>query len=725
MVDQGDITTPPTATPAGPSRATSLRSRWNRSFALLTVLVLLVGIGTFTVTRLLVDSFRDSAVKIERQATTSAQLRNDLVAHSVLLATESLDAHQNEAARLQRAVDAGFTQVIADENTPAARSLLTRARRSWQEIVLASGPPGLATDIDTRGEAVRVSAPETLSLLDEAGTVSRAAVRADLARASLMERRAIAILAALEALAIFLVVRLARRLTAEVLVPVSLIRDSANHLAAGELDHRIELDEAVEIDGGDEIGELAASFNAMADAIAGNQRSLTLEANTDSLTGLANRAAFRARLGATLARPQRRSGDQAVLFVDLDDFKDVNDSMGHAASDELLRVAATRLLEAVRPGDMAARLGGDEFALLLDGLQDPGVATIVAERVVSALAEPVTIGEVEVRVGASVGLAARQDDSTLASLMRQADVAMYAAKAKGKSRVERYDGGLDDEAVARQLLRADVGFAVARGELVLEYQPVVDLDDGSLVGLEALVRWEHPVRGYLPPCDFIDLAEETGDIIGLGHWVLETATRQLKVWQRAYSMPDLWISVNVSVRQLDTLGFADDVRRSLDATGIRPETLVLEVTESVLADPDRGTASTLAQARTLGARIALDDFGTGYSSISYLRELPVDILKIDRSFVVSSDGGGAGEILLESIVAMAQRLGLDVIPEGIEDVRQLKRLRAMGCGLGQGYLLARPMPPRRIEELLAAPMPLPDRALWEAIQLMDLTPTSH
>ncbi len=338
-----------------------------------------------------------------------------------------------------------------------------------------------------------------------------------------------------------------------------------------------------------------------------------------------------------------------------------------------------------------------------------------------ALAEPGQIGDSWAQVGASVGLALRQDVSTFDALMREADVAMYAAKGKGKNRVERYDAGLDGLVVARHLLKADVVAAADRGELVLDYQPVVDLKTGAIVGLEALVRWLHPTQGLLPPSAFIDVAEETGAIIGIGAWVLATATHQVHCWQRRYGLPGLWISVNVSVCELDVPGFADVVENGLRATGLDPARLVLEVTESMVVDPNGGAAAALAALRRIGVRVALDDFGTGHSSISYLRQLPVDLVKIDRSFVAGTHAGGPGNDLLEAIVAMAQRLGLDIIPEGIEDLDQLARLRVMGCHIGQGFLLSRPVSTEAIDALLAAPTPLPHIGLSGAVTRPILT----
>jgi EAL domain-containing protein (putative c-di-GMP-specific phosphodiesterase class I) len=299
--------------------------------------------------------------------------------------------------------------------------------------------------------------------------------------------------------------------------------------------------------------------------------------------------------------------------------------------------------------------------------------------------------------------------------MREADVAMYAAKAKGKNRVERFDACLDAMAIAHHQVKADLDGAADRGEFVLEYQPIVDLDTGLLVGLEALVRWQHPTRGLLPPSEFIELAEQTGAIISVGAFVLTTATEQLQLWQRRYRLPDLWISVNVSVRQLDRPGFANEVKGVLLATRIDPANLVLEVTETILADPNGLAAAALDDLRLTGIRVALDDFGSGYSSIGYLRQLPVDILKIDRSFLTGTYAGGAGNALLEAIVGMGHSLSLDVICEGIEELEQFFRLQAMGCSLGQGFLLSRPMSADAIDGLLATPMPLPHIGLVEPV----------
>jgi diguanylate cyclase (GGDEF)-like protein len=682
-------------------RTVSLRSQWNRAFALLIVVVLLCGLSSFIGNRLLLASSHASAVQIEAQATASAVLRTDLVGQSVALASQISVQDEPAITSTELRIRTEYARAIAIEQSRVARSALADSQAHWQLILVAVGPIAHSSSLATRGVAVAANAPVALARLDQAGSAGRAAIRADIAQTERYDWLALSILAVLELLTIGIALRLNRRLSTRVFRPVRALRDAANRLANGELDHRVEFHRS------DELGELAASFNVMADAIAGSQRRLSVEARTDSLSGLTNRAAFRTRLEAVLERPDRRGAQQAVLFVDLDDFKDVNDSLGHAAGDRLLQITAARLSALIRAGDTAARLGGDEFALLLVDLDDPAIASTIARRVVTALSEPVSLSGTWVNVRASVGIALRRENSTLDELMHEADLAMYTAKGKGKNRVELYDHGVDEQASLRHTLKAEIGAATALHQLVLDYQPIADLKTGALVGLEALVRWQHPTKGLLPPSAFIELAEETGAILDIGPWVLETAARQLKLWQARYERPALWMSVNVSVCQLDTPGFADQVNAVLRATRLEPATLTLEVTESVLAGPNGLAATALAELRDVGVRVALDDFGTGYSSIGYLRQLPIDAIKIDRSFVSGTYAGGPENSLLGAIVAMAQHLGLGVIPEGIEESDQLRRLRGMGCEVGQGFLLSLPVSASAVDAMLATPMPMP------------------
>jgi diguanylate cyclase (GGDEF)-like protein len=681
----------------------SLRTRWNRAFATLSLALVLGGVVGVAGTWIVVQSYSTTAHRLEAEATILAELREAIVQHALVTASATgAEPGIGRRAELDASIRTGFTRGIANSASPGGRAMLRRGYVHWAAFVDSTRAVDPKAPRATRamaiGTMVAVEVPKVLTVVDRAGAASRADSRKTLARMAGVERAALAGWVAVSLLAFALMIRLARRLSSEVLQPVGHLRDSANQLAAGHLSHR------VVVGRDDELGELGTSFNAMAAAIAGSQRTLSRQANHDSLTGLANRAGFRARVNDALARPERRDGTQAVLFVDLDDFKDVNDLLGHPAGDEVLRAVAERLRTVVRPGDLVARLGGDEFAVLLDGIPDAAAAYGLAGRAVAALTTPVEIAGTAVHVSASIGLAMRQDGSDLDDLMREADIAMYSAKALGKSRVERYEAQLGSAVVEHQALKADVDYAAIRGELVLDYQPVVDTDTGEYAGLEALVRWQHPTRGLLPPSAFIALAESTGAIVGIGTWVLRRAARQVRAWQRRYNRPDLWVSVNVSVRELEAPNFTELVTEVLRTTGLDPRHLVIEVTESVLADPSGGAAAALERLRHTGIRVALDDFGTGHSSISYLLQLPVDVLKIDRSFVSGPQAGSdAGVALLQAIVGLGQRLGLEVIPEGIERPTELSRLRALGCAIGQGFLLSRPVSAGEIDERLSAP----------------------
>ncbi|OLB65625.1 MAG: diguanylate cyclase [Actinobacteria bacterium 13_2_20CM_2_72_6] len=428
---------------------------------------------------------------------------------------------------------------------------------------------------------------------------------------------------------------------------------------------------------------------------------LVHEAFHDSLTTLANRALFKDRVDLALRR--RRTGDTtvAVLFLDLDGFKEVNDSLGHAAGDQLLIEVALRLRASVRPEDTVARFGGDEFAVLIESVPGAGDAERIAAHIVDGLRGTFPVDNQEIHVRASIGIAtAGPDAKDTDQLMRNADLAMYQAKAAGEGGFASYDPQMHAGLVERLQLEADLRRAMDAGELVLHYQPTVELTSGDLIGFEALLRWQHPVRGLIPPVEFIPLAEATGLIRPIGQWVLVEACRQAATWSVRHPDRPLTMSVNVSGRQFERADLASVVAAALAESGLPPERLCLEMTESVLMNDTEENLAQLKQLKRMGVRLAIDDFGTGYSSLSYLRRFPVDTLKIDRSFVERLSGQSEDATLARTIVQLGQSLGISTVAEGIEQYTQLLALRRMGCEIGQGYYFDRPLPAAEAGRLL-------------------------
>jgi diguanylate cyclase (GGDEF)-like protein len=689
------------------TRRRSLRREWSRAFAIMLALLLVSAIATIVGVRGLVDQVRATARQLHVESVTVATLSGDVVAHEEvahkLLSDETVDrtAFVQQQQEISSLFDHARTVFPVDHGM---RATVVKAQQLWQSGLTTYGLWGTQVQALHGNHAADnplygASSDSVGALLGSLEGPSLDAMDRGLTHAGDLEWMLIIALICLFSLALAATVYYRRRMIRDLLQPVTTMHQGVLKLQAGEYDHRIAIARS------DELGELAGAFNGMAGALRESHVALTFRATRDSLTGLLNRASVTERLSTSFAAgADHRTLQECVLFIDVDDFKEVNDSLGHEGGDALLIQLATRLNECVRPQDMVARLGGDEFAVVVVSNDPSGAAEVVAERILSALREPFTFSGVSLAVSASIGAAVRLPQTAdAAELLRNADFAMYMAKGSGKNRFQLFDAEVHDSLVGRSALKADLALAVAADQLRLDYQPIIELTTGHILGAEALVRWEHPTRGLLPPLEFIALAEETGDICGLGSWVLEAAARQGAVWRRSIAgHADLWISVNVSPFQLADPDAVDDLRRVLADPSIEAKHIVLEITETALTADLGGGIAALHTLKSFGARVAIDDFGTGFSSLSTLGTLPVDILKIDRSFVSGQPSGAPSALMLEGILGLADRLSLPVIAEGIEEPEQLELLATLGCRMGQGYLLSRPISALALERLLLA-----------------------
>jgi diguanylate cyclase (GGDEF)-like protein/PAS domain S-box-containing protein len=433
---------------------------------------------------------------------------------------------------------------------------------------------------------------------------------------------------------------------------------------------------------------------------------LTHQASHDPLTNLANRNLFKQRLEQALQRAAHRDR-VVVMFLDIDNFKAVNDGSGHGAGDQLLIVAAERLLNATRGSDTVARFGGDEFAILLENVRHDDEARIVADRITRTMRQPIHIGDETVVAGVSIGIARPHSEREGADeILRNADVAMYTAKGAGKNRYQFFEPSMHTAVVDRIELETDLRRAVSKpaSEFVLHYQSLVQLDTDAVVGVEALVRWNHPRRGELQPADFIPVAEETGLIVPLGRWVLREACAQAFAWW--HDLPGdnrMSVAVNVSGKQLQDAAFVSDVAEALADSGLPPARLVLEITETVIMHRTELMMERLAELKALGVHLAIDDFGTGYSSLSYLQQFPIDIIKIDKAFIDGMDRDPAGAALTRTIIGLGWTLGLSTVAEGVEHAAQREALAELGCAVGQGYLFARPVIASGVSDSVSKP----------------------
>ena len=720
-----------------PARAGNLQREWSRVFLLVLVALLIGAVATIIGVRVVADQIQQTAAQHRLESEAVAELRSGMDDHEQaglqLLSAAPVDVPG--FLRQQEDISAQFDAaavILTDEY--GMRATMREARTAWQDGLSAHGlwgsqVPGLQGNHVAEAPAFAASGARARTLLADIRRASLDALDDGIARGAELQQVATAGRTALFALAGGGVFYFRRRMTKYLMRPVEGLYRGVLKLQAGDYSHRINVARD------DELGQLAEAFNSMAAAVHDSHLELTFRATHDPLTGLANRTVLTERLTTVFGRGNKipdshkigssdtgnhdtvrrdagstmhpgaggRDRWEGLLIIDVDDFKDVNDSLGHEGGDALLIQLAQRLRGCVRDYDLVARLGGDEFAIVV--MHGDGAATDdVAARIQDELREPFSIDGVRLKVTVSMGAAQRTAETAdPAELMRQADFAMYMAKHGGKGRYQLFDAHGYDEMTYRAALRADLATAVQRGQLRLDYQPVIHLGTGEIAGVEALVRWEHPTLGRLGPADFIPLAEETGEIGPIGCWVLDTASRHVAGWRRAPgTAADIWVSVNLSTLQLSSDRNLAALERILAQPASQADKVILEVTESALATNSDGGVAALKRLKSFGVRIAIDDFGTGFSSLSTLAVLPADILKIDRSFLSGLPREAPAAAMLEGILEVARKLDLAVIAEGIEDTGQLDFLRSHGCDMGQGFFLASPSPSPVLEALLAS-----------------------
>lgn len=483
---------------------------------------------------------------------------------------------------------------------------------------------------------------------------------------------------------------------------------------AEAISHKGDFSLRADVDPSADLGLLARAFNTMLERIEKRERELQCEiderkrvevkldrlAHFDSVTGLHNRYFFHDRLTAAVAQAQRSNQRTTVMFLDLDNFKAVNDTLGHDVGDELLRVVAQRLTQAVRFGDTVARIGGDEFAIILENVADLRTGEVVAQKCIDVLADVVRINDNEIYVSASIGISSCPDDTVdIHALLKFSDTAMYYAKNAGKNTYRVFHASMQGEAQKRFAMNGNLRRALEREEFVLQYQPQVDLVTGRIFGVEALVRWAHPDLGIISPLEFVPVAEETGLIVPIGAWILKTACAQLKAWHDE-GRTDLRMAVNLSARQLTEDGFVATVQDIVRSTGVNPHMLELELTESMLMDVGETFIAKLVALRAIGIMLAIDDFGTGYSSMAYLKRFPINTIKVDRSFVRDLPNNEQDKAITNAIISMAHSLRMRVVAEGIETGTQESLLAASGCDSGQGYFYSRPVDAEHVGALV-------------------------
>ena len=657
------------------------------------VAVGVLGILAFRTTGNALEDFRAETVG---QSTRIAKVRDLMVAvdDAGELYAESLDPALGERfLQASAQIDEGFDG-LESLNSIEERLLVTAARARWEtartsiEAVIRDGT-GDDNSLDPFHDHVDGAA----ALLSDAVAENVNEVSDEIG--SLRARERLQFLASLLTLIVGSIVGglLARRAYRSVTKPLALLEEAAGRFGSDDFTYLID------VSGDDELAHVSSAFNSMAEKLKVSREALHQQALHDQLTGLPNRTLFVERVERAIARAERRKTPVSAMYLDVDNFKEINDTFGHQAGDEVLIAVAERLKGALRTEDTASRLGGDEFGVLLE--EDVDGATRAAERLIGALVGTYAVTAGELQVGVSIGVAARQGAEELDELLRQADAAMYLAKASGKGGWRVFGPDIDAALLGIRSPVTDLQRAIDDRGFIVHYQPVLDLRSGRIDGVEALVRWDHPERGLLAPSEFLQEAEDTGHILAIDRWILREACHQVRAWQK--NLPgaeDLSVHVNVSARTLQHPGLADEIAEVLRSSGLAPGHLILEITETTLVLDPQAAAGELTQLKALGVRVALDDFGTGFSSLSHLLRFPIDTIKIDRSFVSAVGRDEQRSQLVQAMIDLGGTLGLRVVAEGIETPDQLDFLRTIGCEQGQGYLFAKPLGAPELERFL-------------------------
>lgn len=670
--------------------------------------LLTLGVSTYLNLETMVSNFEDTALRANQEYLTLIKLQslilNLQIESEALLIYDDPQSYQKIKQQVKE-IDASFVDITqATFDTSAERRLVQMALQNWrlarQQVlnIVVQNPEVIQRNYHVYRHKLQVYIEPVSTVMNNVHKIAAADLGAELQEAREIKYRGYWIIAYVFSFGLFGAGAVSWLLARSILVPLSQLKTGVDRFSSNQ-SHRIHLKS------GDELSQLALTFNNMAESLQHYQAHLTKLATTDSLTQLPNRFYFTEYIEQAVQRVKQKQDYQfALLFIDLDRFKVINDSLGHRAGDQLLAIVAERIQQSIQREALVARLGGDEFAILLENITGMEEAIQVAEKIEQALQKPIQLSNNKVTTSASIGIALSNNQIYwLDDLLQNADIAMYMAKKQGRARYQIFDRTMQSDVSSRLQLEIDLYNALDQKEFQVYYQPIVHLASNRIVGFEALVRWQHPVHGMIFPADFISLAEETGFIVPLSEFICREACQQARIWQdkRREHCPELplFISINCSVKQLIQPDLVHRIAQILQETSLASASLNLEITESVLIENPKEVINTLHQLKSLGVSLSLDDFGTGYSSLSYVHKLPIDSLKIDRSFVGKINTSKNLKIV-NTIVLLARELGIDVVAEGIETQEQVHALKEIHCSYGQGYLYSRPLNSNAVTALL-------------------------